>query len=139
LASLNEKHGLTANALAEYKRVYDYYDKNSETEEALKILEKMQSVDAQNVKMRLKLAEAYFSSGRTDESYSVFSKLATLLQERGDTAAFTKLNSRIQQLFPAKSEFMLEILSEQVASCTSITSAHQPQRQAPLGADYSGL
>lgn len=115
LASLNEKHGLTANALAEYKRVYDYYDKNSETEEALKILEKMQSVDAQNVKIRLKLAEAYFGAGKTDESYAVFSRLATLLQERGDTAAFAKLNSRIQQLFPTKSEFMLEILSEQVA------------------------
>jgi tetratricopeptide (TPR) repeat protein len=115
LAGLNEKHGLTANALAEYKRVYDYYDKNSETEEALKILEKMQSVDAQNVKMRLKLAEAYFSAGKADESYAVFSKLATLLQERGDTAAFAKLNSRILQLFPTKSEFMLEVLSEQVA------------------------
>lgn len=115
LAGLNEKHGLTANALAEYKRVYDYYDKNSETEEALKILEKMQSVDAQNVKIRLKLAEAYFGAGKTDESYAVFSKLATLLQERGDTAVFAKLNSRIQQLFPTKSEFMLEILSEQVA------------------------
>jgi tetratricopeptide (TPR) repeat protein len=116
LADLNEKHGLAANALAEYKRVYDYYEKNSETEEALKILEKMQTVDAQNVNIRLKLAEAYFSAGKNDESYAVFSKLATLLQERGDAAAFTKLDARIQQLFPRKSEFMLEVLSEQVAS-----------------------
>jgi tetratricopeptide (TPR) repeat protein len=115
LAGLNEKHGLTANALAEYKRVYDYYDKNSETEESLKILEKMQNVDAKNVNIRLKLAEAYFSVGKTDDSYAVFSKLATLMQERGDTAAFEKLNARIQQLFPQKPEFMLEVLSEQVA------------------------
>jgi tetratricopeptide (TPR) repeat protein len=114
LAGLNEKHGLTANALAEYKRVYDYYDKNAETEEALNILEKMQNVDVQNVNIRLKLAEAYFSAGKTDESYAEFSKLATLLQERGDAAAFSKLNARIQQLFPKKSEFMLEVLSEQV-------------------------
>src|SRR6266568_1489975 len=28
LAGLNEKHGLVANALAEYKQVYDYYEKN---------------------------------------------------------------------------------------------------------------
>ena len=115
LAGLNEKHGLTANALAEYKRVYEYYVKNTETEEALNILEKMQSVDVQNVNIRLKLAEAYFSAGRSDESYAVFSKLATLLQERGDAAAFAKLNARIQQLFPTKPEFMLEVLSEQVA------------------------
>jgi tetratricopeptide (TPR) repeat protein len=112
---LNEKHGLTANALAEYKRVYEYYDKNSETEEALNILEKMQNVDAKNVNIRLKLAEAYFSVGKTEESYAVFGKLATLMQERGDTAAFEKLNARIQELFPKKPEFMLEVLSEQVA------------------------
>ena len=80
LAGLNEKLGLTANALAEYKRVYDYYDKNSETGEAINILEKMQNVDAQNVNIRLKLAEAYFNAGKTDESYTVFGKLATLLQ-----------------------------------------------------------
>lgn len=116
LAGLNEKHGLTANALAEYKRVYDCYEKNSETEEALGILEKMQAVDAHNINIRLKLAEAYFSAGKKDESYTSFSKLASLLQERGDSAAFAKLNARIQQLFPKKSEFMLEILSEQVAS-----------------------
>ena len=115
LAGLNEKHGLSANALAEYKRVYDYYDKNSVTEEALKILEKMQNVDAKNVNIRLKLAEAYFSAGKTDESYAVFGKLATLMQERGDTAACAKLDARIQQLFPKKPEFMLEVLSEQVA------------------------
>jgi len=116
LAGLNEKHGLTANALAEYKRVYEYYVKNSETEEALNILERMQNVDIHNVNIRLKLAEAYFTAGKADESYAVFGKLATLLQERGDTAAFAKLNARIQQLFPKKPEFMLEVLSEQVSS-----------------------
>jgi tetratricopeptide (TPR) repeat protein len=115
LAGLNEKHGLTANALAEYKRVYEYYEKNSETEEALGILQKMQNVDVQNVNIRLKLAEAFFSAGKEDESYAVFSKLATLLQERGDAAAFAKLNARIQELFPKKPEFILEVLSEQVA------------------------
>jgi tetratricopeptide (TPR) repeat protein len=115
LADLNEKHGLTANALAEYKRVYDYYERTSDTGEALKILEKMQSVDPQNVNIRHKLAEAYFVAGKSDQSYAVFGKLATLLQERGDTAAFSKLNTRIQELFPNKSEFMMEVLAEQVA------------------------
>jgi len=116
LAGLNEKHGLTANALAEYRRVYEFYEKQSETEEALGILEKMQNVDPQNVNVRLKLAESYFSAGKTDESYAVFGKLATLLQERGDRAASAKLNARIVQLFPKKPEFMLEVLSEQVAA-----------------------
>jgi len=116
LASLNEKHGLVANALAEYKQVYDFYLKSSETVEALKILEKMLNVDPQNINVMHKLADAYFQVGKKDESYAVFGKLAKLLQERGDASAFAKLDTRIQQLFPKKSEFALEILAEQVAN-----------------------
>lgn len=116
LAGLNEKHGLVGNALAEYKQVYDYYEKASDTEEALKILDKMQAVDPQNVNIKFKLAESYFHAGKKDESYAVFGRLAALLQERGDNTAFSRLNARIQQLFPDKAEFMLEVLAEQVSS-----------------------
>lgn len=116
LANLNEKHGLVANAVAEYKQVYDYYEKSSCPEDSLKILEKMNNVDPQNINIKQKLAEAYFQAGRKDESYTLFGKLATLLQERGETTAFAKLDARIQQLFPQKSEFVLEVLAEQVAN-----------------------
>lgn len=114
LADLNEKHGLVANALAEYKQVYDYYERNADSAEAIKILEKMHSVDQKNVAIKLKLAEAYFQADRKDESYSLFGRLALLLQERGDNVGVDKLHSRIQQLFPGKSEFVLEVLTEQV-------------------------
>jgi len=116
LASLNEKHGLVANALAEYKQVYDYYEKASNREDALTVLEKMQNVDPQNINVKHKLAEAYFQLGKKDDSYAVFSKLAKILQDRGDAVAFAKLDARIQQLFPKKSEFALEILAEQIAN-----------------------
>ena len=114
LASLNEKHGLVANALAEYKQVYDYYEKNDNQAEAFKILEKMDSVDQKNVGIKLKLAEAYYQAGNKDESYSIFGRLASLLQERCDTEGLNKLNARIKQLFPEKSEFMIEVLAEQI-------------------------
>ena len=114
LAGLNEKHGLVGNALAEYKQVYDYYEKSSNIEDALKILDRMQNVDPQNINIKLKLAESYFQIGKKDESYAVFGRLASLLQERGDSAAFSKLNTRIQQLFAEKPEFVLEVLTEQV-------------------------
>lgn len=116
LAGLNEKHGLVGNALAEYKQVYDYYEKNINMEDALKILDIMQNVDPQNINIKLKLAESYFHIGKKDESYTAFARLASILQERGDSAAFSKLNTRIQQLFPEKSEFVLEVLTEQVES-----------------------
>lgn len=116
MASLNEKHGLTANALAEYKSVADYYEKNGQPTDVLKILEKMQGVDQTNVNVKLKLAEAYFQADRLDESYKTFGKIATILQERGENNACAKLNLRIQKLFPQKSSFMLEVLEEQILS-----------------------
>lgn len=116
LAELNEKHGLTANAISEYKLVYDYYQKTGDISEQIKILDKMQAVDSSNVAIKIKLAEACYQNNQKDEAYALFSKTATLLQERGDNAALTKLNARIQQLFPDRTEFMLETLTEQVKS-----------------------
>lgn len=114
LAGLNEKHGLIANALTEYKHVYDFYEKSGNAVEALKTLDKMQTVDPQNINIKIKLAEAYHQNGRHDDSYALFAKTASLLQERSDNATLAKLTARIQQLFPEKSEFMLEVLEEQV-------------------------
>ena len=116
LGELNEKHGLTANALSEYKLVFDYYEKSGDKAEALKILDKMQTVDPGNVPIKIKLAEAYYQNNRKDDAYALFSKSATLLQERNDTATFSRLSTRIQQLFPEKAGFELDLLAEQVAN-----------------------
>ena len=115
LAELNEKHGLLANALAEYKQVYDYYEQQGNTEASLRVLEKMHSADPTSVVVKLKLAEAYFQANRKEESYTIFGRLALLLQEKHEDPRFEKqLHSRIKQLFPEKTDFALEVLAEQV-------------------------
>jgi tetratricopeptide (TPR) repeat protein len=114
LAELNEKHGLVANALAEYKFVFEYHEKSGNRAEALVILDRMQHVDPQNIPIKIKMAEAFFQNDKKTEAYTVFVRLASLLLERGDQATLGKINSRVQQLYPGKAEFMLEILSEQV-------------------------
>ena len=112
LAELNEKHGLIANALSEYKLVYEQYEKSDDVFEALKILDRMQNVDPQNIPIKIKLAEAYAQQGKNDGAYAVFSKSAALLLERGDTVTLAKVRSRVQQLFPDKPDFLFEVLSE---------------------------
>ncbi|MDR3579837.1 MAG: tetratricopeptide repeat protein [Oryzomonas sp.] len=114
LAGLNEKHGLVGNALAEYKLAYDYYERESNAAESLKILEKMQNVDPQNANIKFKLAEAYFHADRKQESYALFGQLALLLQARGESGSFANLNTRVQQLFPEKTEFVVEVLANQL-------------------------
>ncbi|BCS53021.1 tetratricopeptide repeat protein [Geobacter sp. SVR] len=115
LAGINEKQGLVGNALAEYKRAYDHYEKASATAEALNILDRMQQVDKQNAGIKLKLAEAWYQAGERERSYEVFFRLAGQLQEQGDPAAVGRLDARVRQLFPDKTDFMLEVLAHQVS------------------------
>lgn len=114
LAELNEKHGLIANSLSEYKLVYEYHERTGNAHEALNILVRMQNVDPQNVPIKIRLAEASAQQGEMDEAFSLFSHAVSLLLERNDTAALSRVTARIQQLFPHKPDFMLEILTGQV-------------------------
>jgi tetratricopeptide (TPR) repeat protein len=114
LAELNEKYGLVANALSEYRIVYESHKKNGNIAEAVCILGRMQNVDPQNIQIKIKLAEACIQLGKMDESYAVFAKAASMLLERNDNAALSKVCARIQQLFPDKPDFLLEVLTEQI-------------------------
>ncbi len=122
LAELNEKHGLIANSLSEYKLVYEYHERNGNTPEALDILDRMQKVDPQNIPIKIKLAEAYAQHEKKDEAYAVFAKTASLLLERADNATLAKVCARIQQLFPDKPDFLLEALSEQISQGSAATT-----------------
>ena len=114
LAELNGKHGLVANALSEYKLVYEIYEKDGNHSDALNILDKMQNIDPQNIPLKIKLAECYTQHGKMNESYVVFTKAANLLLERSDNATFSKVCARVQKLFPEKPGFIFAILTEQI-------------------------
>lgn len=134
LAELNEKHGLTGNALAEYRQVYDFHMKSNAVAEALLILEKMATVDRRNVQIRLMLAEALFSAGRREDAYAAFARLAELLQENGDDVAGEQVGYRIAELFPEKTDFRLEVLSARVAGgkgAEALPSLHAFLRENP--------
>jgi len=114
LASLNEKHGLSANALSEYKRAYDQYELLQNHVEALKALEAMQRIDAQNPATRLKYAEMLFQQGMLHESLEAFRSLGMLLVERRDDGAFARLAERIVQIFPDKADFSFAVIEQKI-------------------------
>lgn len=114
LASLNEKHGLTANALFEYKRAYDYFESQQNSAEALKTLESMQRLDSHNPNIKLKYAEVLFQQGATEEALEAFRSLGLLLVERRDEAAFLRLSERINQLFPDKPDFSCSVIEQKI-------------------------
>jgi len=114
LASLNEKHGLSANALSEYKRAFDQYELLQNYVEALKALEAMQRIDAQNPAIKLKYAEMLFRQGMLDESLEAFRSLGLLLVERRDDGAFARLAERVAQIFPGKDDFSFAVIEQKI-------------------------
>jgi tetratricopeptide (TPR) repeat protein len=114
LASLNEQHGLPANALAEYKRAFDHFLKQHNHGEALKALEAMQRVDGRNPNIKLKYAEVLHQLGKHDESLEAFKVLGLLLVERRDDGAFVRLAGRIAELFPDQPDFSCSVLEQKI-------------------------
>ncbi len=119
LASLNEKHGLSANALAEYKRAYEYYEKAQDRKEALNILEAMQRIDSFNPNIKLKYAEVLLQDGDKDAALEVFQALGQLLVDRRDEPSLTRLAERMTQLFPDKSDFLSAVLRKKLNTDTA--------------------
>lgn len=128
LAELNEKHGLAANALSEYKLVYEYHEKAGNAPEAISILDRMQKVDPLNIPIKIKLAEAHAQQKNMGEAYALFTKTASLLLEHGDIATLSKINTRIQQLFSDKPDFMFEFLAEQIQQGNTASAIESIQR-----------
>jgi tetratricopeptide (TPR) repeat protein len=137
LASLNEKQGLIGNALAEYNQAVTYYQKTGELPEAIKVIEKMLAADPENLNTQLKFAETYFAAGLADKACREFTRLALLLQKRGDESAFSRVCERVLGLYPDKKDFVLDLLITQVEEGEA--AAVIPLLEKTLAGDNSNL
>lgn len=138
LASLNEQHGLPANALAEYKRAYEQFEYLKNPGEALKALEAMQRIDSRNPNIKLKYAEVLYQQQKHDEAFEAFSALGGVLVDRHDAVAFSRLAERVAQLYQDRSDFADRVLEQKlrdgaVEAVTALLQARikaAPQRYA---------
>ncbi len=115
LAQLNEKQGMIGNALSEYKVIFDHHERDGNLTAAIKVLEKMQAVDPENVEIRLKLAETLYSTDCTDRAYGEFSRVALTLRSRANTDFAERVARRIEKLFPERGDSSLNHLAAQIA------------------------
>ncbi|HEX5773751.1 MAG TPA: tetratricopeptide repeat protein, partial [Geomobilimonas sp.] len=115
LATLNEKQGLTGNALTEYGIVLAHYQRAGRLNDALKVLESMLNLDPENLTTQLQFAELHFSAGQVDKAYEEFTQLALLLWKKGNHEAFSQVCTRIQALFPEQKEFLLDFIATLLA------------------------
>ena len=114
LGSLNEKQGLIGNALAEYKFVFDHYERSDRLADAVAVLEKMLAADRENINIRLKLAETRHRVGLAEDSYRDYTELARELKAKGDDGGYARLCERIGTLFPDRKDFLLSVAENQI-------------------------
>jgi tetratricopeptide (TPR) repeat protein len=100
LAELNEKQGLIGNALAEYRQLVSHYEKNELTADAVRILEKMQGLDPENLNIRIKLAEVLTANGQVAEGREHFDASLKVLSDKQDFDRALKLYKKFLPLFP---------------------------------------
>ncbi|NOY13422.1 MAG: tetratricopeptide repeat protein [Deltaproteobacteria bacterium] len=100
LAELNEKQGLIGNAMAEYRNLVSYYERNGMVADAIKVLEKMRDLDTANLNVRVKLAEVYALNERKEDGLVEFEGVLSSLAEKRDFDKILKLYKMFMPLYP---------------------------------------
>lgn len=100
LAELNEKQGLLGNAMAEYRNLVNYFERNGMIADVIKTLEKMRELDPDNLNIRIKLAEVYANNERQDDGLEELESALEVLSEKGAYDKILKLYKMFLPLYP---------------------------------------
>ncbi len=83
LADLYHKQGLTQDARSQYQVLADHYMKNGKTDEAVAAFKKMASVDPNDLRIQVKLADLYRSTNQVDQAVMQYGLIGSMLLRRG--------------------------------------------------------
>jgi len=100
LAELNQKQGLIGNAMAEYRSLVDYYERNQLIADEIKTLEKMRDLDPENLNVRVKLADVLTNNDRKDDGFEEIVSIIDVLKDKGDFDKCLKLYTMFLPHFP---------------------------------------
>lgn len=135
LASLNEKQGMIGNAVAEYSAVVQLYEKTGENLKALKALENILALDADNSAVKLRIAEKYFTVGAEDTSFDAFISLLQGLREKNDDKGFNLIAERAGTLFGKRIHTALAATSDSDAAAVLADTIEADSSISPQIAD----
>ncbi len=107
LAELNEKQGLNGNALAEYRTLVSFYEKQQMIPEAINVLQKMKDIDPENLNIRVKIAETYAQAKLPDKARAEVLEVRNVLMQKKDFAKVFKLYDIFLPMFPQDPEMQI--------------------------------
>ncbi|WP_193352683.1 tetratricopeptide repeat protein, partial [Desulfuromonas sp. TF] len=107
LAELNEKQGLIGNALAEYRNLAAYYEKQKMYAEAANVLQKMRELEPENLNILVKIAETYAKGGLKDRAREEFGQALAILRQKEDFSRVLKLYEIFLPLYPDRADMKI--------------------------------
>jgi tetratricopeptide (TPR) repeat protein len=107
LAELNEKQGLVGNALAEYRNLVAYYEKQKMHTEAASVLQKMRELEPENLNILVKIAETYAKGGLKDRARGEFDQALAILRQKEDFSRVLKLYEIFLPLYPDRPDMKI--------------------------------
>ena len=84
LGELNEKKGLTADAIKYYLAAADIFSKEDKKEKLLDIYNKILAISPDNIPLRNKVAELYAEEGHGSEAAKEYLYIARVYEEKGE-------------------------------------------------------
>ncbi len=83
LADLYHKQGLTQDARSQYQVLADHYQKSNKPDEAIAAYKKMATVDPNDLKIQVKLADLYRSNHQIEQAVMQYGLIGSMLLRRG--------------------------------------------------------
>ena len=108
LAELNTKQGLTGNALAEYRSLVAFYEKENKVKETTGVLQKMKDLEPDNLNVRFKITENLAKLGQTQEAKQEIEELRKFLEKKQEYPKLLKLFESSCALFPGDQQVHVE-------------------------------
>jgi len=109
LAELHQQLHLLGEALGYYQATIGYFEQQGNWAAAIEVLEKMATLDLQNVTIRAKLAELYARQNKQVESIKMFEGAALEFRDQGRLDEYARVVERILTLTPERVDLAKEL------------------------------
>ncbi|MEO8430586.1 MAG: tetratricopeptide repeat protein [Acidobacteriota bacterium] len=138
LADLYHKQGLTQDARSQYQVLADHYLKTGKTDEAVSAYKKMASVDPNDLRIQVKLADLYRSSNQVDQAVMQYGLIGSMLLRRGAHDEAAAVFQKALELSPNDAGIQRNLVRSLIAQ-KNPTAAIAILKAAPRTADSLSL
>ncbi|HEX7251526.1 MAG TPA: tetratricopeptide repeat protein, partial [Thermoanaerobaculia bacterium] len=115
LADLYHKQGLAQDARSQYQVLADHYLKNNKADEAIAAFKKMASVDPNDLRIHVRLADLYRNNKQVDQAVMQYGLIGSMLLRRGAHDEAAAVFQKALELSPNDAEIQRNLVRSLIA------------------------